>query len=272
MTRIRAGEASDSSREIDGRLSERRVPPGAIGWNEYATTDVERARAFFTGLFGWSTRAKEFAHEGVYITFTMGGHDVAGLLSVNDLAVGDAAGWFPVIRVSNVDAIVAKASEIGATILAEPTGLAGLGRHAMLAGPSRGRMSLLDLPDDRAVRGIGCVGWNEFHARDPAATALFLWQTFGWNAEALALSDEGLVTVFTFGGHRIASMRKTAPNEPSQCLPCIEVGDVTATIRRARELGGALREERQKDQVLGHAARLVDPLGIEFVVCGQRAV
>lgn len=243
------------------------IPAGGIAWNEYATSDVARAREFLGGLFGWGTRTKEFGFEGAYTTFTFAGRDVAGLLALNDLkGAGDRPGWFPVIRVASVDGSVAKACELGASVLSPPTGLPGLDRHAMLAGPSQGRFSLLELGDGRAARGTGCVCWNEMRVTNPSGTALFFWQTFGWNAESLWDDRDGLVTTFLQGGQRVISMRKSGADEMSRCMPCVEVGDVAATMRRARDLGGAILDAREDDPVLGHTARIVDPLGADFIV------
>lgn len=263
-TTVRFG--SGRERGGNGTL-ERVVPNGGIAWNEYASADVPRSREFLSGLFGWTSRRKEFSHEGAYETFMFAGRDVAGLLSVRDLESREGrVGWYPVFRVTGVDAMVAKACELGASLVAGPSGLAGLGRHAMLAGPSQGRLSLLDGLDGRVPLGVGCASWNELRVSHPSATALFLWQAFGWNAESYLDERDGLVVTFRVGEDRVASMRKSHAGEPSQCIPCVEVGDVTSTTRRARELGGAVAEERADDPVLGHYARIVDPMGIELVV------
>lgn len=243
------------------------VPLGGMGWIEYAARDVPRIRDFFTGLFGWSVRVKEFAHEGVYVTFTLAGDDVAGLLSARGLTGGaGATGWSPVMRVADVDCTAAKAAEIGASVVIAPNGITGLGRHAMVAGPSQGRMSLLDMLDVRAARSRGCVGWTDIRATNPAATALFLWKLLGWESETLMHEGEEFITVFSLGGRRMASLRRAAPGEASRSLPCIEVGDIAASLCRARDLGGAVLEERASDPVLGCMARLADPLGVDFIV------
>ncbi|MFO0827487.1 MAG: VOC family protein [Phycisphaerales bacterium] len=266
-----AGYGATAESERHRGRSDAVVPAGGIAWNEYATSDVARAREFFSGLFGWGTRTKEFGFEGAYTTFTFEGRDVAGLLSLTDLSGdGHRPGWFPVIRVANVDATVAKCCELGAAVLAPPAGIPGLDRHAMLAGPSQGRFAFLELSDGLAARGVGCVGWNELRVTNPSATALFLWQSLGWNAESLWDDSEGLVTTFLQGGERVVSMRKAASSEWSRCLPCIEVGDVSTALRRARELGGAVAHERADDPVLGHVARIVDPLGADFEIYRRR--
>lgn len=265
VARKTASERGDGA--SPARAHERVVPPGGIAWNEYASPDVGRSREFLCGLFGWTARRKEFGHEGAYETFVFNGRDVAGLLSVSDLEGGSGrAGWYPVFRVQHVDLMAAKACELGATLVCQPSGIAGLGRHAMLAGPSQGRMALLDGLDGRVPLGVGCVTWNELRVSRPSATGLFLWQTFGWNSESYLDDRDGMVVTFRVGDDRVASMRKSRGDESSRCLPCVQVGDVTSTLRRARELGGVLAEERVDDPVLGHYARLVDPLGVDLMV------
>ncbi len=249
-----------------GGIEDVTIGLGGVAWNEYAATDVARATTFLCGLFGWTERVKEFGFEGAYHTLSLGGEDVAGVVSTEDLEGPRVGGWFPVIRVADVDASVARGCELGASVLAAPSGIAGLSRHAMLAGPSHARFSLLCSLDGRAVRGPGCVGWNEIRATNPVATAMFMWQTFGWQAESARTEGDELLTVFTHQGVRVASMRKIGDGETSRCLPCIQVGDVGATVRRARDLGGALVEERRGDPFLGTVARIIDPLGCDFLV------
>jgi len=194
-------------------------------------------------------------------------HDVAGLLALGDLAGGPTRGsWLPVIPVPDVDQVTAQAAALGANILSAPVGFPGLGRHATLAGPSGVCCSLVDLHDGRTPRGPGCVRWAELRASDPAKTALFCWQAFGWHAESVRDHDWSLRTVFLHGGHRVLSMRKSEPGERSTCVPCIECSELDATMLRAMELGASLRERREDDPIHGRCVRLADPLGEEFML------
>ncbi len=266
-----AGSESMKVNVAKGLISEVQLPPGAIAWCEYAAADVVMARQFLGRLFGWSSRSKEFSLEGAYVTFMLRdedrSYDVAGLLSQSDLAgTGSRGCWLPVISVPDVDALTARAAELGATILSAPAGFPGLGRHATVAGPSGVRCSLLDIHDGLAARGPGCVRWSELRASDPAKTALFCWQAFGWQAESVRDHDWSLRTVFLHEGHRILSMRKAAPGEPSRCLPCVECADLDGTVLKALELGGSLRERRDDDPIHGRCARIADPLGEELML------
>lgn len=254
------------TRSADGRPVEVDVPTGGVVWSEYAATDVGAARAFYTALFGWECRTKDFGREGAYTTFFVRAgnrtFDVAGLLALADLDGGDARGcWMPVMKVHSVDAYTAKSCELGAAMLAPPTGFAGLDRHSILAGPSGIRYALFDAREGRVSRGPYCVRWSELRATDPAKTALFAWQAFGWQAESLRDHDWSLRVTFRHEGHSILSMCKASAGDMSRCLPCIEVPDLDASVEKALTLGAKLLERRDDDPIHGRCARINDPLG-----------
>jgi predicted enzyme related to lactoylglutathione lyase len=250
------------------------VTTGGVVWSEYAATDVEVAKRFLCGLFGWEFRTKHFGKEGGYTTFFIRDgsrtRDVAGLLCLSDLdGAGSRGSWMPVMRVQSVDTVTAKSCELGATILAPPTGFSGLDRHAILAGPSGITYALFDARDGHVWRGPGCVRWSELRVTDPSKTALFCWQTFGWLAESVRDVDWSLRVVFMHGGERILSMCKATQGEMSRCLPCVETDDLDAAVTRAVELGGTLVERRDDDPIHGRCARITDPLGEGLMLVGS---
>lgn len=254
-----------------GTVSEVDVPTGGVVWSEYAATDVAAARRFYTELFGWESRSKQFGSEGEYVTFFVRSgsrtHDVAGLLALADLdGAGSRGCWMPVMKVHSVDGVTAKSCELGASMLAPPTGFAGLDRHSILAGPSGIRYALFDARDGRVARGPGCVRWSELRATDPAGTALFAWQAFGWQVESIRDNDWSLRVTFRHGGHSILSMCKASKGEISRCLPCIEVPDLDAAAARAAALGATVVERREDDPIHGRCVRVVDPLGEPFML------
>ncbi len=247
-------------------IREVQVATGGVVWSEYAATDVEEAKRFLCGLFGWQTRTKHFGMEGSYTTFFIRDgqrmRDVAGLLALGDLnGPRTRSAWLPVMRVQSVDQVTAKSCELGASVLAPPSGFAGLDRHAILAGPSGISYAVFDARDGHVLRGPGCIRWSEIRATDPSKTALFCWQTFGWLAESVRDTDWSLRVVFMHGGERVLSMCKAGAGEISRCLPCVEVTDLDAAVARAIELGGALVERRDDDPIHGRCARVTDTLG-----------
>jgi predicted enzyme related to lactoylglutathione lyase len=107
---------------------------GVFSWAELATTDVEGAKRFYTGLFGWTTEVAPI--EGVSYTLAKVGEErVAGIMS-NQCGGGEIKPqWGVYITVDDVDAIAAKAEELGGKVLVPPTDIPEVGRFSSLMDP-----------------------------------------------------------------------------------------------------------------------------------------
>ncbi len=111
--------------------------PGSFCWNEVLTRDPDAGKAFYPAVFGWDPRRPEF--EGApesYTVWELNGRPVGGMMEMRDE-------WFPaevpphwgvVFAVEDVDATVAKARELGATVTNGPMDMP-IGRFAGLVDP-----------------------------------------------------------------------------------------------------------------------------------------
>ena len=111
--------------------------PGSLFWNEVHTRDAERDKEFYPAVFGWNAGRPSF--EGAPDTYTvweLSGHPVGGMMQMtDDLFPPEApARWSVCFAVADADAVVAKATELGATIVAEPIDMP-IGRFAGLIDP-----------------------------------------------------------------------------------------------------------------------------------------
>lgn len=108
--------------------------PGAVGWNELATRDVDAARAFYTGLFGWSAEVSQM--EGItYTTFKQGEVPQGGMMGMTAEWGEIPPHWSVYFSVEDCDATVAKATSLGATVMVPPTDVPGVGRFAIVRDP-----------------------------------------------------------------------------------------------------------------------------------------
>lgn len=108
--------------------------PGAPSWFETATTDVDRASAFYASLFGWTPEPRSIPGFD-YTTFTRGGVPVAGLLAITDAMPGLTPNWATYFTVSDVDATFREAARLGASTLVPPQDVPGIGRFCGLTSP-----------------------------------------------------------------------------------------------------------------------------------------
>jgi predicted enzyme related to lactoylglutathione lyase len=111
--------------------------PGTFTWNELATTDLPKARDFYTSLFGWGVDAER---DDAAI-FTVGGNIVCGAHKAGE---GEFPAWSVWFAVEDCDASAATAAELGAMTVLPPNDM-DFGRGAVLADPQG------------AVFGIGAV-------------------------------------------------------------------------------------------------------------------
>jgi uncharacterized protein len=107
---------------------------GAFSWAELATTDVEGAKRFYTGLLGWTTELAPV--EGMeYTLVKAGGEEVGGIMGVECAGGEIAPHWGIYITVDDVDATVRKAKELGGTVIMPPTDIPKVGRFSVIQDP-----------------------------------------------------------------------------------------------------------------------------------------
>ena len=242
---------------------------GTIAWHELAAVDPSAALGFYERVFGWQGERKEFEPGVEYVTWSLGGFPVAGMLPLAALrAGGQRSRWLPVIRTPNVDVVAARASELHGSLLAEPAGIAGLSRHATVADPTGAGFGLLCALDGEAMHGPGCVGWSELRTTDPVQAAIFYWQVFGWQATSAGTLRDHPCTAFAYASNRMASLARIEPRREriSRWLPCIEVNDLERTLAVAISAGGNVVESPAPHPILGETAVIDDPQGGEFQV------
>jgi predicted enzyme related to lactoylglutathione lyase len=107
---------------------------GAFGWNELMTTDVEAAKKFYTGLFGWET--EDYPMEGMnYTVLKVDGNSVGGIMAIPAEAEGMPPAWSIYITVEDVDETARRVEELGGTVLRPPTDVPKVGRFCVLSDP-----------------------------------------------------------------------------------------------------------------------------------------
>ncbi len=107
---------------------------GVFSWAELATTDVEGAKRFYTGLLGWTT--EQAPVEGmVYTLAKVGDERVAGIMSTKCETNEIPPQWGVYFTVDDVDATARKAVELGGKVLMPPTDIPNVGRFSALMDP-----------------------------------------------------------------------------------------------------------------------------------------
>lgn len=108
--------------------------PGTFCWADLSTPDPERARQFYSGLFGWQLEAGEKDPSG-YLHIKNSGRFIGGIPPVQHRDPNTPPHWLIYFAVADVDATAAKAKQMGARFYVEPISMEGVGRMAVMADP-----------------------------------------------------------------------------------------------------------------------------------------
>ncbi|MCK5130801.1 MAG: VOC family protein [Candidatus Sabulitectum sp.] len=104
---------------------------GAFGWFELMTTDVEAAKTFYQGLFGWEYET--FPIPGSeYAVVKVDGEAVAGIMKMPEECKGMPPSWDIYVTVKDVDATVKSVADLGGKILRPAFDIPDVGRFCVL--------------------------------------------------------------------------------------------------------------------------------------------
>lgn len=113
---------------------------GALTWTDLSTPDPTTAASFYGELFGW-TIGSEGAEAETYDFFTSDGAVVAGLTACESV---DAPWWRPHVGVSDFDAAIAVAFELGGNVGEDAPDVPGLGRRVAVEDPNGISLMLIE--------------------------------------------------------------------------------------------------------------------------------
>lgn len=109
---------------------------GSFHWNELNTRDPKGACEFYGKALSWTFDAMSMPGATYYVA-KMDGKPVAGIFEMKGAQFdGIPSHWFAYIAVDDVDARVAAAIRLGATIMRGPWDVPGIGRIAVVKDPT----------------------------------------------------------------------------------------------------------------------------------------
>jgi predicted enzyme related to lactoylglutathione lyase len=238
--------------------------PGTFSWAELVTSDAEAAKAFYTSVFAWQYRDNPIPDGSVYSTALRDGKDVAALF-----ASDQPPHWNCYVTVESVDASAARASELGATIAAEPFDVMDVGRMAVIIDDVGAGLCLWEPKSHigaSLVNTSGAMTWNDLLTPDPDASARFYGDLFGWTTEEIP--DGGGYRVISNGERSNGGMMAIDPrmgSVPPNWMPYFGHEDVERLLGEVAGYGGQVRSGPYK-MWQGKIAVLSDPQGAAFAI------
>jgi predicted enzyme related to lactoylglutathione lyase len=248
---------------------------GEICWYELGTRDIKAAVDFYKKLTGWTTVEHDMGEMGIYYIFQLDGQDVGAAYQMGGPQFeGVPPHWMTYVWVDDVDAVAAKAAQLGGKIIAPPMDVADVGRMAFVQDPQGANFAIFKGREHHgAARLSGKSGsflWIELTTSDVQGARSFYGGAVGWTYKDLQ-GPGGGYTICEVDGKGVAGMTSPKmPGAPPHWMPYLSIADCDKSVARAQQSGAAVIVPPQDVPAAGRLAVLRDPTGAVFAVLAPR--
>lgn len=247
-------------------MSDKTYQRGHFVWRELMTPDIDAAKAFYGGLFGWTFDDMPMATgEGVYTVVKNGDFRLAGMMTLASIGKEDIQPyWMSYVSMANVDETAAAASANGGTVALEPKTVPSVGLISVIGDAQHAYTSIVDFePGDppRPERpGVGMFCWEQLDTSDVDSAVAFYRKVYGWEKRGFGAGDGEIVTFYA-GETPVAAVMQTPPGVPPHWMTYVVVENLSASRERVRTLGGQVTVEAIPVPRIGTIAVINDPHG-----------
>jgi hypothetical protein len=255
------------------------VPKGRFVWYELATTDPNKAQAFYRDVVGWGAVPYE-GGIGPYTTWMNGENPVGGLMELSEpeRQGGAPPHWRAYILTPDVPATVERARQLGANIMEPLIEVPGVGKMAFMTDP-QGAMFAVFTPEDHSSGregppAAGEISWHELATTDTNAAFEFYKDLFGW--ELISDMDMGPLGVYRIYGQNGVQYGGiyNKPDEmpaPPHWLLYAKVNDLDGAVERVKADGGQILNGPMEVPGGDRIAMCMDPQGAAFALHEAKA-
>ena len=228
------------------------TPLGRFCWFDLMTTDPDVAPDFYAQVTGWGTAPFEGGGEPDTM-WTNGEAPLGGVMQLPEeaAAAGAPPHWLAYVSTPDVKATVAKAKELGGTVVTEMD-IPDVGSIAVIADPQSAVFAVYQ-PTDQA-------GWQ--------AAWAFYSSLFGWQeTDQMDMGEAGIYQMYGLGERPLGGIYDRPAEMPAPAwLHSVRVADVAAAAETVRALGGTVRNGPMEVPGGDVVAQCLDPQGAAFAL------
>lgn len=235
---------------------------GTPCWVDNMSTNGDAARAFYSGLFGWTAEVGP-PEAGGYSVATIDGKNVAGIMAEAELPHPPV--WTTYLATENAAETCAKITAAGGTLLQPAFDVMDIGTMAIAADPTGAIFGIWEAKlhtGFQLANEPGAVVWNEVLTRDVDAAKAFYASVFGYTYGSFG--DMGGYSVIEVDGQGVGGIGELPADEPAE-MPAVwrtyfSVANCDESTAKAVELGGTVAMQ-PTDMPYGRHADVIDPNG-----------
>jgi predicted enzyme related to lactoylglutathione lyase len=241
---------------------------GTPNWFDLMTPDGEKARAFYSKLFGWDFNVGG-AEMGGYSMCLKNGQPVAGMGPMPENAPFPTA-WSVYFETANVDASVEAVKANGGQVTMPPMDVMEEGRMAVCTDPTGATFGFWQGNKHTGAKIVsepGAMAWSEVYTRDGVKASAFYQAVMGLKAVKM----EGMeYWTLDHGAQQhhcgVMTMDKDWPeNIPPHWRPYFAVNQTDASCEIIKNNGGKVLMG-PFDTPHGRMAAVEDPFGATFSI------
>ena len=240
---------------------------GKLVWADLVTPDLDAAKRFYGGVFGWTFSDMANAQDNYAVAY-VGGRPVAGLLQrATPAREHGHPVWLSFLAVRDVDATSRTALAHGARVVFASRSYPGRGRQAVLRDPAGAVFGILASSSGDPADVLAEPGewiWSSLQVHDPATDAGFYRAVMGYDIYDVPSDDSRRHSILSSDGFARASINAFPDDTPGRhphWLGFVRVRDVASVASRAVALGGQVLLEPRPDRHGGQLAIIADPIG-----------
>jgi predicted enzyme related to lactoylglutathione lyase len=244
---------------------------GVPSWFDLMTPDMDKAMAFYGGLFGW-TYERGGAEYGGYSMCKVGDRYAAGMGPLTPDMQAPSA-WTVYLASSDVDASAAKVAELGGTVMMPPMTVGDQGRLLVAADPTGAVFGCWQAQQHTGAQVTGehgAMAWSEVATRDAGKARDFYARLLALEPRQMEGAPGGMIyhtlhkgPLTAFG---VMQMPAHFPKDmPAHWMAYFAVDDVDLATAKVDGLGGKLVHPAF-DSPYGRMAVVADPCGAVFTI------
>jgi len=245
-------------------MAKNNQPAGQLVWHDLITYDIEAARRFYGGLFGWKFE-KSAPREGhPYVLAKLDRRYAGGLLQIARPARDQQyARWLGYMTVSNIDTALSTTYSDGGGVIETTRNLGEVGKAAAIKDPEGAVLGLIETR--MKTQGLilteapGAIVWNELLATNLRSAAAFYSKLATYTATTIQRRG-GEYTLLESNSLKQAGLMQNPFDQTDPAwLSYFAVSDLEASVSRVRELGGTVILAPSAELREGTIALVLDP-------------
>jgi predicted enzyme related to lactoylglutathione lyase len=245
---------------------------GQFSWVDLSSHGIDGAKSFYGNVFGWKAVDQDSQGGPPYAELQLEGKSVGGLGEATEemKAQGVPPTWNSYINVDDIEAVIAKAKELGATITVPVMKILDAGSLAFFQDPTGGHVGLWQKGTHAGAQIVnepGSFCWNELATRDIEKAKEFYGALLGWEFQVHEPSPTKYYLIKNKSGMNggLMQMNEQWGDIPPCWIVYFAVSDAEATAKSVEAAGGKINVP-PFDTPVGKIAVLSDPQGATFSV------